>query len=51
MSTWLIILVMFIYASIGVMELTKGNYAFSLMWFGYSISNIALALMAYKDGL
>jgi hypothetical protein len=51
MSVYLILIVMCIYATIGIIELSKGNLAFSLMWFGYSISNIALALMAYKEGL
>jgi hypothetical protein len=51
MSVYLILVVMLIYASIGIMEFHKGNFAFSLMWFGYSISNIALAWMSLKEGL
>jgi hypothetical protein len=51
MSTGLILIVMVIYGSIGVLEFNKGNYPFALMWFGYSISNIALAWMSFKQGL
>jgi hypothetical protein len=51
MSWPLIAVVMVIYACIGAMETAKGNYAFGLMWFGYSISNIALMWMALKGGL
>jgi hypothetical protein len=51
MSWPLIAVVMVIYAIIGVLEGAKGNYAFALMWFGYSISNIALMWMAIRGGL
>jgi hypothetical protein len=48
MAWQLIVFVMFIYATIGVMELTKGNVAMSIVWFGYSMSNIGLAWLSYK---
>jgi hypothetical protein len=51
MSTWLVILVMGIYSTVGFIEFQKGNYAFALMWFGYAISNIALAWMTYRGTL
>jgi hypothetical protein len=51
MSWPFIALVMVIYAIVGTIEFSKGNYPFALMWFGYSISNIALVWMSLKGGL
>jgi len=48
MSWWLILSVMLVYASVGVLEFIKGNYPMTIVWFGYSVSNIGLAWLAYK---
>jgi len=48
MAWWLILVVMVIYASVGVMEAMRGNWAMFIVWFGYSVSNIGLAWLSWK---
>lgn len=50
MATWLILVVMLIYGTIGVRYAMMGNLPMSIVWFGYCASNVGLAWLAWKDG-
>lgn len=42
MSTGLVVVVTAIYATIGVMQLFKGQSGFALMWGSYAMANVGL---------
>lgn len=44
----LILLVMLIYGFVGFTEAARSNWAMAIVWWGYSLSNIGLAWLAYK---
>ena len=48
MSAWLIIVTGLIYAYISVEQGARGNWAMSMVYAGYSFSNVGLYLMATK---
>ena len=48
MAWWLILIVMVIYGAVGFAEALRGNWAMVIVWWGYSVSNIGLAWLAYK---
>jgi hypothetical protein len=48
MSSWLIIVTGVIYAYISGEQLVKGNPWMSVVYFGYSLSNVGLYMLATK---
>lgn len=50
MAPWLILVVMCIYGTIALEYLFKKDYASALLWGGYSLSNVALYLLASRNG-
>ncbi|HEY8837386.1 MAG TPA: hypothetical protein VIO16_06850 [Dehalococcoidia bacterium] len=48
MSAWLIGLVTFIYLWVTVNEYLAGNTPMAIVYFGYSIANVGLIILAIK---
>lgn len=50
MAPWLILVVMCIYGTIALEYLFKKDFASALLWGGYSLSNVALYILAGRNG-
>jgi|DEB0MinimDraft_10_1074344.scaffolds.fasta_scaffold58831_3 hypothetical protein len=45
MSTWLVIIVTFIYAFVAIDQMNKGNLGLATVYFGYTIANFGLVVV------
>jgi hypothetical protein len=45
MSTWLVLLVTFIYAYVSIEQFTKGDLSLATVYLGYTIANFGLIII------
>ena len=45
MSTWLVLLVTFIYAYVSIEQYIKGDLSLAVVYFGYTVANFGLIMV------